>query len=195
MHVPDTVQARNPVPTKCTECRGHKAQCPSAVWEPGQPQLAKAGGSGHCRGACREPRPTTPVLAGNNPLRPGACWGRAATLSAPRQALRPAGIGTTGRLTCSPQPVVVPEPAPLHSFLLRPRRRHRDRSLHAPQYTADELGPGAVFPRRGRSGRPPRGMLGYGVPRPPDSMSLHQEGELSAPQPSAARSGRQHPAF
>lgn len=34
---PDTVQARNPVPTKCTECRGHKAQCPSAVWEPGQP--------------------------------------------------------------------------------------------------------------------------------------------------------------
>ena len=25
---PDTVQARDPVPTKCTECREHKAQCP-----------------------------------------------------------------------------------------------------------------------------------------------------------------------
>lgn len=34
----DTVQARNPVPTKCTKCRGHKAQRPSAAWEPGQPQ-------------------------------------------------------------------------------------------------------------------------------------------------------------
>lgn len=106
---PDTVQARNPVPTKCTECRGHKAQCPSAVWEPGQPQLAKAGGSGHCRGACREPRPTTPVLAGNNPqarcmLGPRRYSLRTAPSFAPcRDRYQAAHLG-------SPQPVVVPEP-------------------------------------------------------------------------------------
>lgn len=95
---PDTVQARDPVPTKCTECREHKAQCPkcSLGTRPTpnyleQEAVATAGMHAGNHG------PLPQCLPGTT-LRPGACWGRAATSSAPRHAFRPTGIGTK-RLT------------------------------------------------------------------------------------------------
>lgn len=179
---PDTVQARNPVPTKCTECGGHKAQCPSAVWEPGQPQLAKAGGSGHCWGACREPRPTTPVLAGNNPqarcmLGPRRHSLRTAPSFAPQGSVP--GVAHLG----SPQPVVVPEPRSSSLIPLPSVPAGATVTAASTRPTADELGPGPS--PKSRPVGPAAGHAGIWSPRPPDSMSLHQEGELSAPQPSA----------
>lgn len=95
---PDTVQARDPVRTKCTECREHKAQCPKCSLGTGptpnyleQEAVATAGMHAGNHG------PLPQCLPGTT-LRPGACWGRAATSSAPRHAFRPAGIGTK-RLT------------------------------------------------------------------------------------------------
>lgn len=67
--------------------------------------------------------------------------------------------------------------------LLRPRRRHRDCSLHAPQYTADELGPGPS--PKSRPVGPAAGHAGIWSPPPTGLYESPSGGELSAPQPSA----------
>lgn len=109
---PNTVQPGTQLPTKCTECRGHKAQCPNAVWEPDQPPnyfeleaVATARVDGWMPGtaaqypsACRE-QPPGQVHAGAAPLPL-----RTAPRSSPRSGrCQAAHLG-------SPQPVVVPEP-------------------------------------------------------------------------------------
>lgn len=124
------------------------------------PKLFRAGGCGHCSGGWVDAGNRGPIpqcLPGTTP-RPGACWGRAATpphgatLFAPQWSLpgrspgQPAARGSAGALLL------------LTHSLLRPRGRHRDFCLHAPQYTADRLGPGPspesrpVGPAVGHSG-------------------------------------------
>lgn len=67
--------------------------------------------------------------------------------------------------------------------LLRPRGRHRDYSLHAPQYTADELGPGPS--PESRPVGPAAGHAGIWSP-PPIRLLVSSSGvELPAPQLSA----------
>lgn len=138
---PDTVQDRNLVPTKCTECGGIKPNDPVQPGNPANPNYLEL-----------EPVATAPVHAGNHcplpqcllgtTLRPGACWGRAANPPHLSTFFAFQGPGRSG----SPgQPAARGSARALLLFthsLLRPRSRHRDYSLHAPQYTADELGPG-----------------------------------------------------
>lgn len=107
---------------------------PSAPVQPGNranPKLFQAEGSDHCSGACREPRPTTPVLAGKNPqarcmLGPRRYPPHRTTLFTLQRSVwggspgQPAARGSAGALLLF-----------THS-LLRPRGRHRDCSLHAP---------------------------------------------------------------
>ena len=121
------------------------------------------GTTAHYPSACRE-QPSGQVHAGAAPLLPP----HRAKLCALQGSVpggspgQPAARGSAGALLLF-----------THS-LLRPRRRHRDCSLHAPQYTADELGPGPS--PKSRPVGPAAGHAGIWSPRPPDSMSLHQEG-------------------
>lgn len=128
--------------------------------------------------ACRE-QPSGQVHAGAAPLPPP----HRTTLLALQGSIRggspgqPAARGSAGALLLF-----------THS-LLRPRGRHRDCSLHAPRYTADELGPGPS--PESRPVGPAAGHAGIWSP-PPTGLHEAPSGEtLSAPQPSAwlARAG------
>lgn len=145
-------------PPNALNVGGMKPNAPVQSGNRTNPKLFRAGGSGHSSGECREPRHSIPQCLPGTTLSPGACWGRAATppQSATLFALQgsmqgrspgqPAARGSAGALLLF-----------THS-LLRPRGRHRDFCLHAPQYTADRLGPGPspeprpVGPAVGHSG-------------------------------------------
>lgn len=170
-------------PPNALNVGGIKPIAPVQSGNQANPKLAKAGGSGHCRGACREPRPTTPVLAGNNPQT--RCMLGPAPLLPPHHATfralralvpggspgQPAARGSAGALLLF-----------THS-LLRPRGRHRDCSLHAPQHTADELGPGPS--PESRPVGPTAGHAGICSPPPTRLYESSSGGQLSAPQLSA----------
>lgn len=178
-----TVQARNPVPTKCTKRRGGIQ--PSALVQSGNrvsPKIFQAGGTGHCSVHAGNHGPLPQCLSGRT-LRPNACWGRATTppnrttLFALQRSARggspgqPAARGSAGALLLF-----------THS-LLRPRGRHRDCCLHTPQFTADELGPGPS--PESRPVGPAAGHAGIWSPPPTRFLESPSGGELSAPQSSA----------
>lgn len=136
---------------------------------------------------------TTPVHAGNHcplpqclpgtTLRPGACWGRGAILphSPTLFTLRRSGRGGSPG-----QPAARGSAGALLLFahsLLRPCGRHRHYSLHAPQYSADELGPGPS--PESRPVGPAAGHAGIWSPPPTLLHESPSKGELPAPQPSA----------
>ena len=130
------------------------------------------GTTAHYPSACRE-QPSGQVHAGAAPLlsphRAKLC---ALQGSVPGGSPgQPAARGSAGALLLF-----------THS-LLRPRRRHRDCSLHAPQYTADELGPGPS--PKSRPVGPTAGHAGIWSPPPTGLYEPPSGGELSAPQPSA----------
>lgn len=143
---------------------------------------------------------TTPVHAGNlcplpqclpgTTLRPGACWARAAT---PPHRPTFFALQGSGRSGSPGQPEARGSAGALLLFthsLLRPRGRHRDYSLHAPQYTANELGPGPS--PESRPVGPAAGHAGIWSPPPTRLRASPSGGELPAPQPSAwlAQDGR-----
>lgn len=130
------------------------------------------GTTAHYPSACRE-QPSGQVHAGAAPLLPP----HRAKLCALQRSVpdgspgQPAARGSAGALLLF-----------THS-LLRLRRRHRDCSLHAPQYTADELGPGPS--PKSRPVGPAAGHAGIWSPPPTGLYESPSGGELSAPQPSA----------
>lgn len=189
----DTVQARNPVPTKCTKRRGVGGIQPSALvrsGNPASPKIFQARGSGHCSVHAGNHGPLPQCLPGRT-LRPNACWGCATTppnrttLFALQRSARggspgqPAARGSAGALLLF-----------THS-LLRPRGRHRDCCLQAPQYTADELGPGPS--PESRPVGPAAGHAGIWSPPPTRLLESPSGGELSAPQSSACSPSRAAP--
>jgi hypothetical protein len=136
---------------------------------------------------------TAPVHAGNlcplpqcllgTTLRPGACWGRAA---APPHHLTLFVLQESKRGSSPGQPAACSSAGALILFthsLLRPRGRHRDYSLHAPQYTAEELGPGPS--PESRPVGPAAGHAGIWSPPPTRLLVSSYGSELPAPQPSA----------
>lgn len=178
---PGTTQFGNPVPTKCTEHRGIKPKAPVQSGNQANPKLeleAVATDPVHAGNLCPLPQ----CLLGTT-LRPGACWGCAAlpphrlALFVPQGSKRgrspgqPAACGGAGALLLF-----------THS-LLRPRGRHRDYSLHAPQCTADELGPGPS--PESRPGGPAAGHAGIWSPPPARLLVSSSGAELPAPQLSA----------
>lgn len=126
--------------------------------------------------------PLPQCLPGTTP-RPGACWGRGAILPH-RHTLF--ALGRSRRGGSPGQPAARGSAGALLLFahsLLRPCGRHRDYSLHAPQYSADELGPGPS--PESRPVGPAAGHAGIWSLPPALLHESPSRGELPAPQPSA----------